>query len=149
MENFSERFVYLLNNYADMPLKVADLAEMLKYAKNDASKLYQYQSGHSEPKAENLRQLKKVFPLLNLDWLVAGVGEFREIDSSYVKELEIKLKESEEEKKMFRKMALSNFPNVDMSNQFVDNLDALDGLDVMTRNLFLGQSYYSELTGEA
>ena len=155
MENFSERFAYLLNNYADIPMKVSDLAEKLNYSKNDASKLYQYQSGHSEPKTENLRQLKKVFPLLNLDWLIAGAGEFKEIDPNYVRELEEKFKEAEEERKMFKKMALVNFPNVYTSSQsvdnslLVDNIDELDELDVVTRNAFLGQSFYSDLIGEA
>lgn len=149
MKDFSERFTYLLNNYADSPMKISDLAEKLHYGKNDASKLYQYQSGHSEPKTENLRQLKSVFPDLNLDWLIAGVGEFKEIKADYVKSLEERLKEVEEERKMFRKIALANFHSVYASNLLTDNLENLDSLDTLTRNQFLGFSYMSELSGKA
>lgn len=94
----------------------------------------------------------KIGKELSLDWLVYNKGEMF-VDYNKIKE-DKKLVQDEldkvlEEYGAFKKMALANFPDVDMSNQFVDNIDELSKLDVLTKNLFLGQSYFSELTGEA
>jgi hypothetical protein len=89
---------------------------------------------------------------LSLDWLVYDKGNMFVEYERFVEENRIikeELKNIQEEYGAFKKMALANFHDVDMSNQFVDNIDALDGLDVVTKNLFLGQSYFSELIGEA
>jgi hypothetical protein len=89
---------------------------------------------------------------LSLDWLVYNKGEMFTKYEEFVEESRIIRKELEllkEEYGAFKKMALANFPNVDTNNQFADNIDAFSELNVLDKNFWIGQAYYSDLAGNA
>ncbi|MFD1818564.1 hypothetical protein SAMN04515674_105272 [Pseudarcicella hirudinis] len=96
MERFSERLEYVLRTYRDHPMQISDLSKALNYSKSQASKLYQYISGHSEPKLENLTELRKVFPRLSLTWLATGDGEMVEVDVKAILEENERLRKENE-----------------------------------------------------
>lgn len=96
MERFSERLEYVLRTYREQPMMISDLSKALNYSKSQASKLYQYMSGHSEPKLENLTELRKVFPKLSLTWLATGEGQMIEIDVKAILEENDRLRKENE-----------------------------------------------------
>ena len=119
-----------------------------------SDKLQAWIKGTRVPNLKEIDKLIKSFKSttgqeLSLDWLVYNKGEMFSKYEEFVEENRIIKEELEaikQEYGAFKKMALSNFNDVDTSNLFVDDIDELFKLNDVEKNIWLGQAYLPDLT---
>jgi len=109
--------------------------------------------GLKKPNMEKLAILFVTIPDLSLEWFFRRKGKMllsEEVTDMMIKEAEFKeLKKREKMYEGIIQKGLGDFHKVYAGSQLVDNIEALDSLDVITRNTFLGNSFYRDLSGNS